>query len=342
MAATILTVISTAFILAVGCFSLAAPCTDKIYVGSPSDDIAISLDAGEHWPTKLPQLLGGGGYPRDPYIYSIFAQGNDVYVGAEKGFRVSRDGGKSWKRTGLGSNRGVEFTHSVFAINDRVYASSSEYISDRKGQYFVNRFLISNDKGETWPVNITFDHSVGAIYVSKSKIYFGTEQKGLAISEDDGKTWKYVGKSEGLASDKVTAIAGVDDKIYVGSHESGGKISISEDGGKTWRIEATSKSAYNGINGIAVAEDGMIYVTGAPGGLSISSDGGKTWVNKGKTEGLGNENASKVAVIGNNVYVGSYGAYLSVSRDGGNTWTTKGAKDGLKLYDISAIFAQCI
>jgi len=109
-------------------------------------------------------------------------------------------------------------------------------------------------------------------------------KKGLAISEDDGKTWKYVGKSEGLASDKVTAIAGVDDKIYVGSHEQGGKISISEDGGKTWRIEATSKSAYNGINGIAVAEDGKIYVTGAPGGLSISSDGGKTWVNKGKSD----------------------------------------------------------
>jgi len=93
---------------------------------------------------------------------------------------------------------------------------------------------------------------------------------------------------------------------------------------------------------MAVAEDGKIYVTGAPGGLSISNDGGKTWVNKGKSEGLGNEYASKVAVIGKNVYVGSYGAYLSVSRDGGNTWTTKGAKDGLKLYDTSAIFAQCI
>jgi len=287
-------------------------------------------------------LLGGGGYPGDPYIYSIFAQGNDVYIAAQDGFRVSRDGGKTWKRTNLNPDRSGQFVRSLFATKDRLYVVTLEYRRGSEGEFTGGRFLISNDKGETWPVNVTLDFELTKVYVSNDRIYLGTEKKGLTISEDDGKTWKFIGKSEGLASNEVTAIAGVGDKIYVGSHEQGGKISISEDGGKTWRIEATSKSAYNGINGMAVAEDGKIYVTGAPGGLSISNDGGKTWVNKGKSEGLGNEYASKVAVIGNNVYVGSYGAYLSVSRDGGNTWTTKGAKDGLKLYDTSAIFAQCI
>jgi len=348
MSINLLTVTTISFLCAIAIAARApnSSCKNKIYVGTPDEGLTI-FDSNNSPTLHGRKRRGGGGYPRLPNIYSIFAEGNNVYVGSGNGFRLSRDGGKTWKTINLNPSQNGQPVYSVFASKNSVYAGTYDYSGFDGGRtYSGGRFLASNNKGETWSVNVTASARVTSVYANNNQIYFGTEGKGLAISENGGKTWRYVGKAQGFPSDNVVAIAGVGNKVYVGFHDSfgtvsGGVISISEDAGRTWRTQKTSPSAWNGVNSIAVAQN-KIYVASAPGGLSISSDGGKTWVNKGQNEGLPNDNAMSVAVVGNNIYVGTYRGGLSISRDGGNTWTATTDGNGVPIYDVSTVFVQCI
>jgi len=311
----------------------AAPCMDKIYVGTtdPSgalSGLVISTDGGETWTRRDPIT--------DASIYSIKAIGDNVYVGTKKGIAVSHNGGRSWKITKLNPDEGYQDVKALFAVNNSVYA----------GLALVGRFCISNDAGETWPINVPVgekdsDYDVYGVYAVNQRSYVGTRRKGLGISDDNGKKWKYIGKSQGLGSDTVYDIGGIGSKVFVGLDRDGGSISISEDGGQSWGIQNTTRlGLQNSVTSIFVAQD-KVYVTSKGGGVSMSNDVWGTWVNKVKSDGLASDKATAVAAVGNNVYVGT-DAGLSVSRDGGNTWITKGSKEGMPPGEISAVFAHSI
>jgi len=205
------------------------------------------------------------------------------------------------------------------------------------------RFAISNDKGETWPVNVLLSpagkkysgYEIRAIYVFNGRIYIGTASKGVGISDDDGKTWRFVNSSNGLASNNVRGLVGVGQKIYAGSNrifDNDGDLSISEDGGKTWRKQKTNEQEL-GLTSIAASGD-KVYASHRSNGLSVSSDGGKTWVQKKMPVGLNEVYA--VAASGNNAYAASAHG-VAISRDGGNTW----AETKITRY-IASISVQCV
>jgi len=252
--------ISLIFAATVSCY----PCIEKVYVGGTAGQLYISTMGGE-FKRRNPYLDFG--------INAIAATFSNVYAATENGLAVSHDGGDNWKRVQLNPGGKSQWVSSVFVRGDNVYATAG--VADEEG----TRFCMSNDKGDTWPINIRFDPNqhglLRAVYANDKRVYMGTQTRGLAVSEDNGKTWKYIGVEQGLAGNQVRAIAGEGGKVFVGSDK--GLISISEDYGETWRIQNTTQRGV--ITSIVVKVD-KVYVTSTISGLSISNDGGKTWLNK--------------------------------------------------------------
>jgi len=247
---------------------------------------------------------------------------------------VSRDQGETWKKVTLSptSKDGSDHASVTYVSGNRVYVGT---------ELDGGRFAISNDKGETWPVNVSVTprqgdpnagYGIQAIHATNGRTYIGTYRQGVGISEDDGKTWRFVNSAHGLAADNVNGIAGVGDKVYVSFNEND-KISISEDGGKTWRIQDTNPDT-NWVSSVAAVKD-KVYVSHLLAGLSVSSDGGKTWSEKSLPNGK--DFASEVVLSGDNVYVGTeLGLYIS--HDGGDTWESR----KLEKRWVEAIAVQCV
>jgi len=295
---------------------------DKVYVGTENGGFAISKDGGETWTSRDP--IPG------QKIWSIFAAGNNVYVGTRKGIAVSKNGGRIWAvqdlKNGSQSDRSV---YSIFGINNRVWI----HIREVKG------LGVSEDNGQTWSINSElpnssfFNSENTSMYHNGKRLFVGSED-GLAITDDDGKTWKFLNKSNGLGVDYVRAITGFGTNVYVGLERDGGAMSISEDDGETWGLQETTP-AKEYVKSVAVGQ-GKVYVA-TKGGLAISDDVWEKWVVKSKADGLTTDNITSVSAVGSNVYVGTKNDGLYVSRDAGQTWEKKKpGKDG----EITVVFAQ--
>ncbi len=109
-------------------------------------------------------------------------------------------------------------------------------------------------------------------------IWAGTEDDGIFISTDNGRTWKQ--RNEGLVHPTVYAIA-LDpmntNVVYLGTH--GGGVYKSIDGGNTWRQSIHGLKNLD-IHALAVISSNTDIVLAGTlnGGLYRSTDGGMSWI----------------------------------------------------------------
>jgi len=320
-----------------------SPCTERIYVGGHQTGISMSTTAdGKTWTKPIEAL-------KNSFITSLSAEGKSVYAGIGKGLARSSDEGKTWKFATLFPTP-PDFAHtSIYHVDNRVYVVTDLIVDG-------GTFAISKDGGRTFPVNrhIEFrvhEDRINAVYANGNRSFTGTLGRGVAISDDEGKTWKYVGNPEGFVDTAVGAIAGIGNKIYVAwQYGNDGSISISEDNGETWRVQRTAatQGKYNGVFALAVEQD-TLYVGTTNTGVAISRDGGKTWTTKTTADGLPSNMVRQIAASGNNVYVvtavyehrGTH-SELSISHDRGETWSAPIRYELPFTKDITAIFAHCV
>jgi len=289
----------------------------------------VSTDGGDKWTRQSPVIDG---------INAIIAKGDTVFAGHTGGISRSVDAGKSWKTTSLNPNGRFHFVSALFAVDNRMYAGI-DMLSEG------GRLAISNDNGQSWSINVllgtNYDFQAHAVYVSNKRIFVGTT-KGVRISEDDGKSWKSVGKKDGFPDGRVSALSGFGNNVYVGwGDREAGQVSISEDGGQTWRLQNTTRSGLrNIVTSVYISQKNDVYVTSFRGGVAISSDAGKTWSkNLGKKDGLDSDEANDVYVLGgDNIYVANDMA-MSISRDGGQTWRIE---NGIPYTGLYHVYAQCV
>jgi len=328
-----MTSITIFFLFALALVVVAKPringCTEKVYVGN-GVDFAISEDAGETWAQR-----GHNIYPQ-----SIYGVNEYIYVGTNNGIAITKNDGLSWTQTCPIIHTAPCHMFSVFGINARVWMIWL-IESGPNGPPNSFYFSISDDNGETWPVNSTLPESnwwYSGLYAVGNKSFVGTSNNGLGMTTDNGTTWKYITTAQGLASDRVGAITGVGDTLYVAAGAGDlNAISISENNGNTWRIQKiTTGSGFSGATSIAAVDD-QVYVGTQGNGLFISKNGGDLWATKTTADGLLSNTIQSVAVVGSNIYVATDKG-LSVSRDGGQTWATKDTG----LLPPSSVFANCV
>lgn len=173
----------------------------------------------------------------------------------------------------------------------------------------------------------------------KGRLYGGTFDHGLWISDDFGDSWYAAGS--GIKHNRVlsVAVSNVDIKngyhiVWAGTEPSG--LFCSEDGGKSWSerpalLELPSKSTWSfpprpythHVRSIQpdLHQKNQLFVGIELGGVMKSEDKGNTWEDRKPGSEHDCHTLTMSAKQKNRIYEAAGGGF-SESHDGGNTWET--------------------
>ncbi|MFN4145603.1 MAG: VPS10 domain-containing protein [Runella sp.] len=277
---------------------------------------------------------------------------NSVNIGA--GMYKSIDGGKSWKMVGLEKTRNIHRICIDPQNPNVVYAGA---IGNPYGEHPERGVFKTTDGGQTWEkILFTNDKSGVADMVmdpsNPQKLLVamwehrrtpwnflsGGPGSGLYLTYDGGKTWKKLGKSEGLPDGDFGRLGlaisrSKPDRIYALVEATKNGLYRSDDGGTHWQKVTEEASIVTNrpfyFNEIYVdpQNENRIYMLYQP--ISMSEDGGKTFrVVAPMTTVHADHHALWINPNDPSlIYNGNDGGFYT-SRDGGKKWVFA---DGLPL-----------
>ncbi len=166
-----------------------------------------------------------------------------VWIGTQKHFGRSTDGGDNW--TAYGTDDGLPGPASDIgtlriADNGDVYLGCF-YLRQSPFDPLQGAGLArSTNGGQSWEAFTTADGLTNnAVWDTESDgegtIWAGCWSGGVNISRDDGDTWEAVVPSQLEFGDNVFALARSEDYLFAGT---GGGLGVSADGGESWTVRA--------------------------------------------------------------------------------------------------------
>jgi photosystem II stability/assembly factor-like uncharacterized protein len=170
------------------------------------------------------------------------------------GLIASDDAGQSWEEVSLAGE--ADF-HVLRYAHKRVYALNA----------LSGKLMVSDDGGENWEERAPPPEVIDlAVDPRDPQRILASTARGLAISEDEGQSWKPAGSEIGL-------LAWLEpEKLYL--VDARGEVSVSDDAGSSWRSMGT-------IGGQPAAflatPDDELYAALPDGTIEASSDGGASW-----------------------------------------------------------------
>ena len=274
---------------------------------SVGDGVYKSVDGGENWTN-----MGLHDSERIAKILVNPNQTNTVYVCApgklwsdsdERGLYKTNDGGKTWTKILKGANAstGCSMISMDPTHPDTIYAGMWDF--RRKGWTFrsggdgPNAFsgsglFKSTDGGASW-TELTSPNAVGlppkpwgrsAVAIAPSKastVYITIEAEiprdGLYRSDDSGKTWKQLDRSQNMIwRPFYFANLIVDPKDENKVYKPDGSLIASNDGGQSF--SNISGGAHGDFHDVWINPNNTDHViTGDDGGVWYSYDGGNRW-----------------------------------------------------------------
>lgn len=290
-----------------GAIAVAASDPEVIWAGTGEGDprnsvgygngVYRSVDGGKTWThlglDKTDRIKRIAVNPQNPDVACVCALGREWGPNADRGVYLTRDGGKTWKKTlYLDENTGCSDISMEWKNPRVMYAGMWTF--RRKPWRFDDggdktALYKSVDGGETWTKishqNGLPDKPMARIGVSVAQsnpnvVYVITEVKDggtLFRSEDRGATWKQVSDNRSINfrpfyySD-VRVDPNNPDHIYTLS----GGLSKSTDGGKTFTTIARSVHADHQALWIDPMHSSRV-LSGSDGGFQVSWDAGATW-----------------------------------------------------------------
>ncbi|MFK7905437.1 MAG: WD40/YVTN/BNR-like repeat-containing protein, partial [Chitinophagales bacterium] len=255
-------------------------------------------------------------------VISLFAEGDNVYVGTQDGLSISTDNGDTFSHKTSTEGLAGLVIQDVFADGNKVYAAHG-----------INGVSTSTDGGNTFtslPSINPFSMPFG-IHASGDDVYVATFGSGLFVSEDGGLNFVQKNEFDGMAGNIVWDVFVEGDNVYGAQFPGLGGISISNDGGDTF-VYKTLADGLGSITAMDVFAVGNEVYLATEGGLAISMDGGATFVNKTTDDGLAHNRTHGVFAEGDNVYAATDNG-LSISNDNGQTFTSY--LDGQGLTSIA-------
>lgn len=208
----------------------------------------------------------------------------------------SLDNGNTWENKSNGLPENITLT-DIAVSNDLIGATTKKH-----GIFFFNF------KENLWAKTADSPQktsNLDALIFRDNKLFVGSENAGVFVSADKGKTWLSV--NEGLGNLTIRKFAVIDHKLYVGTN--GGLYSLNEKGHK-WTLEYGQNSLQ--VNGITEF-DGEIYI-GTNQGIFKSLVEKKDW-----KQVMGNYSLHNISSDDRMVYAMTYNE-LMASIDKGNTW----------------------
>ncbi len=131
-----------------------------------------------------------------------------IWLGTNDGLFRSADNGDLW----VGRNDGIKHS-SIHAITFN--AAGDVFIGTHDGVF------LSTDNGEIWTeLNPRVDQITALLFDQAGRLYAGSKEKGIFVSEDDGRNWAFF--TSGLSNNKVHALAiAPEGLLYAGTDGSG-------------------------------------------------------------------------------------------------------------------------
>lgn len=197
----------------------------------------------------------------------------NVYLSTAYGIWRSNDYGESWTE----SNSGLLKKYTQIVTVDRTQAG--RLFAGTEGGLFV-----STDGANSWSLAGPKDMTTHDVQQSKSDpaIWLaGTQQDGVLLSRDQGKTWQ---KAKGaIASASIYSVA-IDPfdaaNMAAGGWETG--VQISRDGGNSWQSFKKGLPVTSFYSLVFDANNaGHLWAATIEAGIFKSLDFGKTWEFKG-------------------------------------------------------------
>jgi len=239
------------------------------------------------------------------------------YAGTDKGFYVSRDGGRSWQQ----SNGGIEPSPAGYRhVTDLAITGSLLYITPS----FLQKSI---DGGSSWQrtgwVSENPFATMLAVHPSNPNTVYAGTNKGVYKSTDAGGTWSWVHGT--LSVDAITVAPG-NPQLLFRAVSTG--IFRSTDAGANWNQVSAQLTSVKTIV-VDPRNDAIVYAGTNASGVYKSTDGGSTWTAMNRcTPGCAPSTMNGIWVKSivvdpgnsNIVYLGATeGLYKST--DGGANWT---------------------
>lgn len=250
----------------------------KIYAGSISGGLFVSVDSGATWSLTGLDLSHA-------YVECVAYSTPYIYVGSadQDGIYRSSDDGVSWTQVNTGL---TDYYVTGLAVSgNNLFA----------GTGFRGVFR-STDDGSNWsPVSSGLaDTAIKDLAVLGSSLFASAWGGGVYVSTDSGGSWV----ASGLKDTLVWRFAVFDTNLFAGTLGYGACRSI--DGGKHW-------TTVNGglTNGVVNCFAGFLrnIFAGTNGGVFLSTNGGTYWTSV--NDGLAASHVGALAVIGGFLVAGT-------------------------------------
>lgn len=188
----------------------------KIFVPTADGIVVIEkdIDPAEKYDTAPYKVIDERNGLSSQYVYDLSVDGEKLYAGTLHGFSFSEDGGKSWRSfvpNGKKNAEGVGLckVRAVAVKDGRWYAGCDDGL------------FVSTDSGNNW-LDISqglpspFVHDL--LIDRRGGIWVAT-YKGVAFSEDGGKSYRVYNRTAGFFGDNINCLAeGLNGQIYAGTN----------------------------------------------------------------------------------------------------------------------------
>lgn len=238
-------------------------------------------------------------------IYTMAAQGNNIFAGASMGgVYLSTNNGSNWNQTSLTA----PIIHSVFADGNYIFAGTAQ-----TGVYS------STNNGANW-IQTPLNNKTIYSFTKKNNILFaGSDSNGVYKSTNNGGNWN----SSGLPGVTIYSLTQNGSLIIAGTANFG--MYVSTDDGSSW-IPAP-------VFDLAVfdfAADSNVVYAGTSAGVYRSTNFGFTWSQYALEEEL----VSALAISGDNIFAGTFSGGVYVSNNSGANWIQR--NEGLTQMTASS------
>jgi ligand-binding sensor domain-containing protein len=155
------------------------------------------------------------------HVYTLAWRGDDLLAGTLGGFSLVRNGLVTASFTTANSGLHQNWiTASAQDASDVYLGTYGSGVLKLTAQGALEQFAAQNTTG----VPVRIEINPNALWVTASGVYAGTASQGLAVLKKGSDRWRFV--AAGLPSLNVTAIAGRDGVLYIGTEN--GLVKVSE------------------------------------------------------------------------------------------------------------------
>lgn len=295
--------------------------------------IILSYSSKAQWV----QLPGPGGID----VYSMYADGNNIWAGTGKCLFLTTNNGTSWVQrasgiyltmfgpypystlvngsymftgiSGAGIYVSTNYGLNWVPCNNGVTSSSTIYALVKQNNVVIaggsSGVYLTTNNGTTWIRPFSSWPSYVRCFLKIGNSLYAGAQSGIYLSTDNGYDWTIP-----LFSNSIIGLTASNTTMYAATT---GSVYASTDNGITWVLRS------NGLSGSLTALASMndtLFAGTSSSGLYQSSNGGLNWFQTGP--GIYYPQITGIAISSGKIFVGSYyraGVFLSTNK--GVSWT---------------------